>query len=54
MLGKVVRDAKYPDGLGGAKYPGGILNILGYLVWGCQKLGGAKYPVTPGHPYTHA
>ena len=52
LAGANVGGAKYPNIIiwcGGANYPKGVPNILGYLEWGCKISWGAKYPVTPGH-----
>lgn len=32
----------------------GVQNILGYLVWGYNILGGTKYPVTPEYDRVQA
>ena len=34
--------------MGGAKIPEGVPISLGNLAWGCQILGGARFPMTPG------
>jgi len=33
--------------MGGAKIPEGVPISLGNLAWGCQILGGARFPMTP-------
>jgi len=35
--------------MGGAKIPEGVPISLGNLAWGCQILGGARFPMTPGY-----
>ena len=43
--------AIFPAALGGAKIPEGVPISLGNLAWGCQILGGARFPMTPAlHP----
>ena len=34
--------------MGDAKIPEGVPVSLGNLAWGCQILGGARFPMTPG------
>ena len=48
ILGYLVGGTRIPYSQGGAEYPRGVHNILGYMEWGCQISWDAKYTVTPG------
>ena len=36
ILGYLVGGTRIPYSQGGAEYPSGVHNILGYMEWGCQ------------------